>query len=183
VARERIAEIVILAEDLAQINFARRYLIRLGHHARTIKARPAPAGRGSGEQYVRQRHPVEVGYYRVRSSHRKAALIVEIDAAVGSVAEHKRELDDAQKREGLDERMRAEAIALFVPKRNIETWILCLRGEKVDEETDYKSRQSIQPLIKEAADTFYEWSRPNHSVPAHCVPSLAEGLIETRRLD
>jgi hypothetical protein len=97
-------------------------LIRLGHHTRTIKARPAPAGRGSGEQYVRERYPVEVGYYRDRSSHRKAALVVGIDADVGSVAEHKRELDDALKREGRDERKPGEAIALLVPKRNIETW-------------------------------------------------------------
>jgi hypothetical protein len=183
VARERIAEIVILAEDLPQINFVRRYLIRLGHHARAIRARPVPAGRGSGEQYMRKRYPIEVSYYRERSSRRKAALMVGIDADVGSVADRKRELDDALKRESIDERKQAEAIVLLVPKRNIETWILCLVGDKVDEETDYKRRQNIQPLIERAAGKFYEWSRPNYSVPDHCIPSLKEGFIETHRLD
>src|SRR5690348_11684698 len=69
---ERIAEIVILAEDLNQINFARHFLKRSGHNARQIRAVPVPQGKGSGEQHVRRQYATEVQYYRNRVSRRKA---------------------------------------------------------------------------------------------------------------
>jgi hypothetical protein len=47
-----------------------------------------------------------------------------------------------------------EQIAQLVPKPNIETWILCLNGQAVDEDTDYKRRRDDwTELIHEAAET------------------------------
>jgi len=52
-----------------------------------------------------------------------------------------------------------EQIARLVPKRNIETWILCLNGQAVDEDTDYKRRRDDwTELIPEAAETLSKWT-------------------------
>lgn len=180
---ERIAEIVVLGEDLRQCNLARHYLIRRGHNWRNIRVLRAPPGKGSGEQYVRERYPIEVAYYWNRSSFRKAALIVVIDADTGNPEEHERELDGSLTSKSEGKRKISETIALLIPKRNVETWVLCLSGELVDEATDYKGRACIDPLIKSAAATLHEWSRDGLAVPNHCVPSLRKGLTEVRRID
>ena len=83
---------------------------------------------------------------------------------------------------GLTARAANEAIAHLVPKRNVETWILCLNGKVVDEHTNYK-RENVDGLIAPAAVTFLEWSRPGAEVPASCVPSLLAALPEVRRLE
>ena len=179
---ERIAQIVVLAEDAEQANLARHYLIRCGHHQRNIVVRLAPQGQGSGEQYVRERYPLEVAYYRNRSTSRKAALMVGPDCDTGTVEEHERELDRALVASSEAKREAAEEIALLLPKRNIETRVLCLSGGAVDEVTNYKGTRNNGALIKPAAVTLYEWSRTGSTVPASCVPSLRKGLIEVRRI-
>ena len=156
---ERIAEVVVLAEDVNQANFARRFLIRAGQDKRKIRVRPLRSGRGSAEQYVRETYPVEVLYYRRRSSSRSAALVVALDADNGSVAGHEAELARSLRHAGESPRQPDEQIALVIPKRNIETWIRCLLGNVVDEMSDYKGWPEIQEGIKPAAQAFFDWSR------------------------
>jgi hypothetical protein len=176
---DRVAELIILAEDLRQGNFARRYLQRAGH--RNLNVKIAPSGRGSGEQFVRENHPIEVEYYRQRSHHRRAGLIVVIDADVKSVNERQSELERALTEAKEPPRGATEMVAVLIPKRNVETWILCLTREPVDELTDYSSRD-LNDFAKEAAEAFYEWSRANYTVPETCVPSLRQSLQEIRRI-
>ena len=77
-----------------------------------------------------------------------------------------------------------EQIVRLVPKRNIETWILCLNDFKVDEETDYKRpRNDWTTLIRLGIETLYNWTRPNEQLPASCIPSLRLGVAELKRLD
>jgi hypothetical protein len=178
---ERVAEIIVLAEDLRQGNLVRHYLVRCGHHGRSIVLRLAPRGRGSGEQYVRERYPIEVAYYRQRSHFRKAALSVVLDADVGSVEEHERELAAALTAANASRREDDETICVLIPKRNVETWILCLFGEVVSEVENYKGRAGIDGMIRLAAGRLYEWSRDGAAVPDSCVPSLRKGLGEVRR--
>ncbi len=179
---KRIAEIIVLAEDNNQAKFARLYLERAGHDSRRIRVRPPAQGKGSGEQYVREHYTDEVRYYRNRSSHRTAALVVVTDADTMIVGEREGKLKNALASAGQNPRQPREAIALFIPKRNIETWILCLTGERVNEKQDYADHGDIQPRIKPAAETFHEWSRPNYQVPTHCVDSLRRGLSEVQRI-
>ena len=74
-----------------------------------------------------------------RSRHAKTALIVMIDADTHTVQDRWRQLDQALE-DGGKQRVDAEheQIARLVPKRNIETWILCLNGHAVDQDADYK---------------------------------------------
>jgi hypothetical protein len=63
-----------------------------------------------------------------------------------------------------------EEIARLVPKRNIETWILCLNDVQVNEDADYKrTHDDWTELIRTAAGTLYVWNRPRVAVPASCV--------------
>jgi hypothetical protein len=179
---DRNAEVIVLAEDLSQFNFTRRYLLQKGYNPHKIHPHLAPPGQGSAEQYVRERYPKEVRLHRSRSSHTGAALVVAVDADIKTVVQRENELETALESAGEHGRGPDEVIVLLIPKRHIETWILCLLGEHVDEVTDYKSRRDVHQQIKPAALTFYEWSRPHYPVPNHCVESLRRGLREVRRI-
>ena len=77
-----------------------------------------------------------------------------------------------------------EQIARLIPKRNVETWILCLNDSPVDETTDYKrTLNDWTVLIRSSVVTLYAWTRPNALVPASCLPSLKLGLRELSKLD
>jgi len=76
-----------------------------------------------------------------------------------------------------------EQIARLIPKRNIETWILCLNEKPVDEETDYKNtRDDWNELIPPAAETLFQWTSSKAEPPNHCVDSLRIGVRELNRL-
>jgi hypothetical protein len=165
------SQVIILAEDQRHQRFVRHYLYRLGYQLHHIRLESLPNGRGSGEQWVRDRHTKSVAAYRAR--HARTALIVVIDADNHSVQQRLRQLPGSRSPE--------EAIAVLIPKRHIETWILCLNGENVDEETDYHSRE-LDHLIKPGAVTAWDWTRDATTVPSHCVESLLTAFPEFRRI-
>jgi len=179
---KRIAEIVILCEDLSQGNFAAFYLKRRRGY-RKMRIQNSPSSGGSGEQYVREHYPDEVKSYRNSSTRRTAALVVAVDADTKAIAYREKQLEKELQRVGQTKRKKSEKIAHLIPKRNIETWILCLNGDRVNETTDYKSTKDIDRKIKQAAETFFDWSRDGYPVPALCVTSLQKGLKEIRRVD
>jgi hypothetical protein len=113
---------------------------------------------------------------------RKTALVVATDADLRPVAQRENELAAALQATGEQPRGETEAIVLLIPKRNVETWICCLTGERVDEVTDYKNRRGIDDMIKPTAEALYQWSRPRHVIPTNCVPSLQRAFPELRRL-
>ena len=121
--------------------------------------------------------------YRRRSKRAKTALVVVIDADIGDVKRRLRQLRDALSQNGLTERSESEAIVHLIPKRNIETWILCLTGKPVDEDTDYSHEPGVDELINDAAVAFFESSRLNATVPTYFVESLLSAIPEVRRLD
>lgn len=176
---------IVLVEDTRHRQFVLRYLRRCGveHHA--MRFVESPAGAGSGEQWVRERFLTEVEGYRRRRARAETTLIVVVDAddllVQERLAQLDRRLDEAQA-----DRIRpnVERIARLVPKRNIETWILCLNQVPVDEETDYKkTRNDWTTEIRSGIEKLYNWTRPNAQLPAECVSSLRLGVAELKRLD
>jgi len=131
------AQVVILCEDRQQEVFARHFLVSCGVHPRRIRASICPKGKLAGEQYVRETFPKEVRAYRSRSAYLNIGLIVMTDADVKSVTERQRTLDDVLGHDGQARREAAERIAIFIPKRNVETWIHYLMGEAVNETDVY----------------------------------------------
>jgi hypothetical protein len=126
--------VVVLAEDRRQQEFIRRFLTRL-YSPRQIRLAPLPSG-GSGEQWVRKHYSIEVKAFRTRAAKAKTALIVAIDADTGTVDTRQRQLAAILDSAEIKPRLIAEPIVYLIPKRNVETWILCLTETAVEEETD-----------------------------------------------
>jgi hypothetical protein len=179
----RPSRVVVLLEDDHQRMLLYRYLKRCGlAHVTTIL--PSPSGKGSAEQWVRKRFIEEVIAYRVRQAKAKSALIVVIDADRHTVQDRLRRLDQALKDDGKPIVDQTEQVARLVPKRNIETWVLCLLNvQAVNEETDYKrARDDWNELMPSASEALFEWTRPNAELPNYCIASLRSGVRELGRL-
>lgn len=179
----RPSQVIVLVEDIRHQQLVRRYLRRVGLEGRALRFELPRSG--SGEQWVRDQFPVELAAYRWRNTRAATALIVVVDADVSSVAERLAQLDQAREEAGVDPiRTDVEQVARLVPRRNIETWLLCLNDVEVQEDVDYKrTRNDWADLIPPGAETLYTWTRPNALIPDSCVPSLQLGVIELRRLD
>lgn len=130
---QRRVQIVILCEDRQQEVFARHFLKKRGFTG-TIRTKICP--RGAGEQFVRESYAAEVKAFRSRN-YLSGMLIVLIDADTKTVEERLKQLNDSLIEDSQESRKSDESIAIFVPKRNIETWIHYLQGETVDEEIVY----------------------------------------------
>jgi hypothetical protein len=180
---ERIANIILLVEDINQENLLRRYLQRLGHENRNMRPLRLPSGQGSGEQFVRERYASEVRAIRAQLTRTSACLIVMIDADTGTIGDRRQQLERALRDADGPARSQTEPILHLIPKRNVETWILCLNGAGVDEVNDYRHDPRVDAQsIKQAAGALYAWTRRNFVVPHSCVPSLHECLPEFHRL-
>ena len=175
--------VLLLVEDDAQKVLIRRYLVANGFGGHQIRALPMASGRGAGEQWVRKQYPQVVKEYRSRTTKAVTILIVAIDADISSVAGRARLLADSLTIEGLNPRGESEKISHLIPKRNIETWILCLTGSEVDEANDYRRDTRISAeLLKPAAVKLLEWSRDVSGRPLNAVPSIITAMGELKRI-
>ncbi len=179
----RSSRVIVLAEDRRHQRFVRGYLERLRYSYDDVRYEDLPSGRGCGEQWVRERYSRAVDAYRARSARARTALIVAIDADSGDVNRRGRQLQEALSQAGLTPRTDDETIVHLIPKWSIETWVLRLNGRVVEENNDYSAERSIDEQIKLAAETFFEWTRPNATRPDNCVPSLLTAIPEVRRLE
>ena len=178
---------IVVAEDDRHKMLAYRYLKKRGLSPRI---EVSPSGRGSAENWVRKRFAKEVSVYRRR--HAQTALIVMIDADTGTVEDRLRQLAEALREAGeppID--TKTERIARMVPKRNVETWILCLNGHAVNEEDDYTLRPNWSRWVHHAdwskwippgVETLVDWTQSKDEPPNHCVDSLRSCINELRRL-
>jgi hypothetical protein len=173
-------QLVILCEDKQQEVFARHFFIRRGFKRWKIRVIPYPQGAGSGEKHVRDQYPHQVESYRSKSPHLSIGLAVVIDADTHTVAQRLNQLGTELADDNQPKRQAGEKIAVFVPKRNIETWIHYLRGQPVDETTAYPklSRESeckpdVDKLVNEICrDEF----------PSDAPPSLDTACDELQRI-
>lgn len=162
---------LLLCEGIVDQNFAYHWLRGRGVPAGKIRRLHVAAGRGSGEQSVRDRYVDEVQRLR-RRRHLAIALLVVIDADLESVDRRQRELDSQIPRAD-DER-----IAFAIPKRNIETWICYLTRPPVEEETDYKRRESDADACRSAARRLATLRSPPDDAP----DSLRRFFVEVGRV-
>lgn len=181
------AQITILAEDRRHARFVRAYLHRKlpDFPQKAIKDAPMASGGGSGSQWVTNRYAIEVKAYCTRQAWKW--LIVVIDADARTVQDRLNALHD-RLAESEDERLRrcrieAEQIARLIPKWSIETWILNLNGEAVDENVRYKTHhRSWDDLIQPASYELHRWVGIEGDPSDKCTFSLRDGIRELRRL-
>jgi len=175
----KVSRVTVLAEDENHQLFAERFLKRLGYGQHQIFQERVPNGAGSGEKWVRDNYGRAVLDYRRRSAKAATSLLVVIDADHHEPMRRQHQLEEALGAA----RTEGERIAHLIPKRNIETWILCLDGQAVNELDDYSRDRGIDERIGPAARVFFDWTRPNAAVPNHCVPSLRAAIPEAHRLE
>ncbi len=126
---------IVLCEDKLTHCFIRRFLIAQGISGRKMVSLPLPAD-GCGEQYVRIQFPKQLRALRSKSFDSNV-LIVAIDADKKTVQERKLQFNDACNAVEIETRTEDDKLLIFIPKRNIETWIKYFDGDSVDEEHDY----------------------------------------------
>lgn len=133
----RSVEVIVLCEDRQQECFIRRFLQQRGRDRYHFRPLISPKGRGSGEQWVRERLPRELKVHRSQIGRRNTWLIVATDADTTSPQNRIRGFEQACKQAGVSIREDQEKVMFVIPKRNIETWFAFLRGEIVDEVKTY----------------------------------------------
>lgn len=177
---QRRVQIMILCEDKQQEVFARHFLKKRGFTG-VFRANICPKGSQAGEQYVRSQYPVEVKAYRQNKNRVSIGLVVLIDADMGTLQDRLSQLASILDQDAQDKRRSDEAIAIFVPKRNIETWIHYLQGESVNEEDAYAKFEQNEAVCKtdveDLADRCY-----SQILPEDAPPSLQAACGELQRL-
>ena len=130
--------VVILSEDTQSECFIRRFLHKRGWDRRQIRTETLPRGKGSGEQWVREKFINELKAYRSRSSRAATCLIVASDADDKTVEQRIQTFKAMCAEAGVPYRNEGERVAFIIPRRNIETWLAFLRGENVNEVQSYR---------------------------------------------
>jgi len=151
----RRVKIVLLCEDFQQEAFARRFLVGMGWNTRELRVEKSPSAGGSAEKWVRENFPKELKIYRQRQWQAASAVIAMIDADLKGVQERIDEFREACQSAQIPFRTSGDAVAIAVPKRNIETWIHYLNGESVDEQAAYPKlarerdcKQAVNNLVE-----------------------------------
>lgn len=168
--------IVLLCEDSQHEAFTRRFLKGMGWNKRELWVEKSPSAGGSAEQWVRENFPKELRIYRQRRTRAASALIAMIDADLKSVQNRINEFKKACKDEKLSFRSRDEAVAIGVPRRNIETWIHYLNGESVNEKAVYPKLDNERGC-KPAVIQLVKWCKSSGLKP-DAPPALAAACDE-----
>lgn len=172
----RNVQVVILCEDRQHEAFARRFLARRGEHFRVQRVERCPKGRGSGEQFVRERFAKELAYYRARKHRVGQALVVLVDADAGDAAARIEQLETACVEANAERRQASERVAIFVPARNIETWFAYLDGQAVNEQDSYP-RLNRERDCQRHVDVLYEMCQ-RKALREPAPPSLQAACLE-----
>ena len=69
----------------------------------------------------------------------------------------------------------------LIPKRHIETWILYLTGQSVDEDTHYHNAPGVDEVIERSSKGFFELIKAM-PVAAESIESLVTAIPEPKRL-
>jgi hypothetical protein len=178
--------VVLLVEDEALECFVRRVLLKLGFRRRDIRVERAPKGKGSGKDWVTKNYPDEVRAYRGKASYQgNIGIVVGIDADEQTVQERAQALAAALQNAGLEKRQDEEKFCLFIPKWNIETWLVYLGGDAVVEDQNiYKNHPNIKDVdYSAAADRFVERYRNSKqgTIEGTTPPSMYTTFEEMKR--
>ena len=169
----------ILCEDAQSRSFINAVLTDLGINSHRIYFINYPCGEGCGEAFVRREFPVEVKRLHA-VNYMNRVLIVCTDADKYTVEERIRILaKEMQENKSWDRSH--EPIILWIPKREIETWIHFLRGESVDEEMTFT--HSGKPVsCKGEARLFSRYCQDLEHLDCSNIGSLIEAKREYERV-
>ena len=165
----RRVKIVLLCEDSQHEAFIRRFLNGMGWNTREIRVEKSPSATGSAEEWVRENFPRELMIYRNRRHRAASALITMIDADNKSVQNRIDALETSCEANKIKFRSQKEAVAIAVPKRNIETWIHYLNGDQVNEQDHYqklKRERECGPMVDSLVELCHSTGLENDAPSA-----------------
>jgi len=119
--------------------------------------------------------------YRQNRNRVAIGLVVLIDADTGTLEARLNELASVLDKDKQENRGSNEAIAIFVSKRNIETWIHYLQGETVNEEAVYAKFKNNEAVCKTAVEDLADRCS-SQSLPEDAPRSLQAACGELQRL-
>ena len=174
----RRVEVVVLCEGVEDWDFARQALSVLGWKKRKFSPKYTPRGDGgSAEQFVRMNYPNEVREIRKRE---RAVLLVVTDADKKTVQSREATLAMVLRNDGQRPRARGDAIAHWIPRRNLETWVYLYSHGPVNEVTDYAEKVGAKDY-QTAAKMFGDDLARKDISPRRCS-SLAKAIQESERV-
>ncbi len=140
------ANVFILCEDMVHYHFARKYFELLGFDKRKIRGDYNPRGRstGSGAEFVKEHYEKEVKAFRSKVTYLACILVVIIDDDTKDSAKNLKPLPSAN-----------EAILIFSPVRNIESWFRYI--DKADTNIEAPDKNG---KIKDYAPDYKKKSKP-----------------------
>ncbi len=173
--------ITILVEDQALERFSREILLKLGYSRRELRVTPYCVGQGSAKDWVGREYLVEVR--RMRSKpYQDLGLVVGTEADEQTVIQRDNRLSTDLQAAGVAPRNGDERIVLWIPKWNVETWLLYFAGDVRDENQNYKNDVK-KPDYREVATAFVaEYRKYKQGNTIHTQPSLKMAYKETDRL-
>jgi hypothetical protein len=178
----RRVHVVVLCEGLKDYRFAYKCLVRCGWRPDQIAPKVLPSGKGSAFTFVLNNYVAEVQANR-HEKKKQRALLALIDADTQSEDAREKELDSRLHAAGQKPRQARERIALWVPRRQLETWVHFLTHGKADEETDYKREHAVKdPEYIPAAERLAQLLAARRKLPPKAVPSLKKAVVEFERL-
>jgi hypothetical protein len=148
----------------------------MGWNTRELRIEKSPSAAGSGEQWVREKFSDELKIYRHRQARAASALIAITDADNRSVEERKNDFSMACSEKQIPFRQDGEAVAIAVPKKNIETWIKYLDSGSASESVDYPKLQREREC-KNAVErlvAFCKGASQHHDWPSSLVDACSE---------
>ena len=173
----------VLVEDRALERFVRECLHALGVHTTGNPGCPIPRRAGLREAVDRPRVSRPGPERIAERSFENIALIVGTDADEQTVQQRVLRLNEMLQEVGHEPRASHERLALWIPRWNIETWLLFLSGRDVHEAANYKGQaREVDP--KAAAREFIRRFRRYLQDPGaetH-LPSLVSAFDETKRI-
>ena len=149
--------LVILCEDKQQEVFCRKLLIEMQWKLRRPpRIEIAPRGKGSAKKFVLQKFPDELAGYRAKRNKVNSKLLVVIDGDELGVKNTLKILSKSCEKESIEPRKNGEAVAIFVPTWNIETWLAYLDDQAIDEGNKHyprlKKPSDCQSHVKNLAE-------------------------------
>ena len=138
---------------------------------------------GGNDAWVLARFADQLHACRQRAKKAGTLLVVVIDADLRTVDQRRNELNERLEQAGREPLHESDPVALLIPRRHIETWILVLLGQDANETDSYKKwKAPSKPEIREAAQTLFDWARENAKPGPTCVQSLTTALPHWRKI-
>lgn len=177
----RRTRVVVLCEGLADYRFAYRCLRLCGWREDQIIANISRSGRGSAFDHVLDSYPAEVHANRKGQGQRD--LLVLIDADTQPDGGRERQLAERLRSAGEPARRKGDRFALWVPRRQMETWVHFLKHGNADEQTDYKRAHAVRDEDRQpAAQKFARMLARRQPLPTGAVRSMRKALDEFERI-